>query len=214
MGVPVLCSNSPPLPMEQYGHGGAAVLLAHITAISVGASVRCGWMSSPPTIVLACSLVARGSWSDLQCSAIRPSALQFASRCVDPSKINCTPSTTIFGASRSRDPTSRPRICRPPCGHPFRRRVAPPRRPAAPSPLVAGAVHMHPHPTKILVAVPWAHMCSACGLDIQCTGVTGLHFRDQIVDLFLKSHINVICMCLYYMDYKEQHCKQHCSPVL
>ena len=40
----------------------------------------------------ACSLVARGSWSDLQCSAIRPSALQFASRCVDPSKINCTPS--------------------------------------------------------------------------------------------------------------------------
>ncbi|XBI29903.1 hypothetical protein VPH35_053776 [Triticum aestivum] len=43
----------------------------------------------------ACSLVARGSWSDLQCSAILPSALQFASRCVDPSKINCTPSTTI-----------------------------------------------------------------------------------------------------------------------
>nr|XP_045088758.1 uncharacterized protein LOC109772200 isoform X6 [Aegilops tauschii subsp. strangulata] len=49
---------------------------------SLGASVRCGWMSSPPAVV-ACSPVARGSWSDVQCSAIRPSALQFAGRCVD-----------------------------------------------------------------------------------------------------------------------------------
>ncbi|XP_037440872.1 uncharacterized protein LOC119308815 [Triticum dicoccoides] len=31
----------------------------------------------------ACTLVARGSWSDVQCSAISPSALQFAGRCVD-----------------------------------------------------------------------------------------------------------------------------------
>ncbi|VAH04344.1 unnamed protein product [Triticum turgidum subsp. durum] len=56
---------------------------------SVGASVRCGWMSRSclqsggTRLVVGCAM---------QCSAIHPSAMQFAGRCVDPSKINCTPS--------------------------------------------------------------------------------------------------------------------------
>ncbi|EMS60744.1 hypothetical protein TRIUR3_29919 [Triticum urartu] len=39
----------------------------------------------------------------MQCSAIHPSAMQFTGRCVDPSKINCTPVPRWYHAVHNKE---------------------------------------------------------------------------------------------------------------